>query len=263
MMIELTDILAGVAAIQAQLRSSSDLEADQDCLALLHAMLGDWPQALKLARDASLQAAFRADQSRHYPEALPQPAAESAELEQRIHALRQLSQQKPQKAVAIVDRLSRQTDQQRTVIACDGIECERWRDLDDLLGDTLELFVDGRWVWVAASQWRRLQFLDEPVEIEDPVYLDRSDLVRRYVRPVRVELVTGEIWDSAVMPMLYAQTGNQTEDELRLGVATDCTAVPDGPIRGLGGRVWLFDDDEIPVAVVRTVEQYRPRLSLI
>ncbi len=105
------------------------------------------------------------------------------------------------------------------------------RDADDLLGDVLEVFAQGKYFWVALGQVVGLG-MKAPRFPRDLLYV-----------PARLDLEaeTGEVF----LPALYPHTYAQADDGLKLGRVTDFAAAADGPTLGVGSRLFLVDDDAI------------------
>ena len=122
----------------------------------------------------------------------------------------------------------------------DGRPFEGWRDADDLLGPVLELFLGGRYVWLAVDQVRKLR-LDEGDELRDLLY-----------RPATVWLTDGSEWE-VFIPGLYVGTSDHPEDGLRTGAGVDWVE-RDGVTRGAGGRTFLFGEEELTLGEFRQVE---------
>jgi type VI secretion system protein ImpE len=122
----------------------------------------------------------------------------------------------------------------------DGRPFEGWRDADDLLGPVLELFHAGRYVWLAMDQVRKLR-LDEGDELRDQLY-----------RPATAWLADGSEWE-VFIPGLYAGTAEHPEEGIRTGAGVDWVE-RDGVMRGLGGRTYLFGEEELTLGEFRQVE---------
>jgi len=262
---ELGDLTTAITSQRTILDDQPDDGDARLILAILLSLSRLFEESSELATnfDPELADSLTADRLRHAAQALPKLCDPPESLTLRHKSLQSLDANQPRLASRQLDQAESRTEPSAGPIYCNGIECESWRDLDDVLGSTIELFYQGQWFWVAASQWRSLRFLDTPIELEDPVLIDVSDLRSRYVRPVTLEWTNGDIWTNAMMPMLYAHSGAHPDDEIRLGLSSDCTAQPDGPTRGIGGRIWLVDGEEVPVSIVETLEQSGSRLRLL
>jgi protein involved in temperature-dependent protein secretion len=56
------------------------------------------------------------------------------------------------------------------------------------------------------------------------------------------------------LPATYPFSHEDADDQLRLGRSTDWRAVNDGPVRGVGLRTFLVDDDAISLLEWRELE---------
>jgi type VI secretion system protein ImpE len=123
--------------------------------------------------------------------------------------------------------------------ACDDRDFAEFRDLDDLLSGVLELITaDGRYFWVLFDQVRDLTF-QAPKRAFDLLF-----------RPVRTVFRNG-VAGTAFAPTTYHGSCSAADPKLRLARATDWVQEADGPVRGLGQRIWLADDAEAPILDVR------------
>ena len=122
----------------------------------------------------------------------------------------------------------------------DGRPFEGWKDADDLLGPVLEVFQGDRYVWLPMDQVRKLR-LDEGDQLRDLLY-----------RPATVWLRDASEWD-VLIPGLYVGTAGHPEEGIRTGAGVDWVE-RDGVMRGLGGRTFLFGEEELSLCEFRQVE---------
>ena len=122
----------------------------------------------------------------------------------------------------------------------DGRPFEGWRDADDLLGPVLELFHGDRYVWLAMEQVRKLR-LDDGDQLRDLLY-----------RPATARLTDGSEWE-VFIPGLYVGTADHAEEGIRTGAGVDWVE-RNGVMRGVGGRTFLFAEEELTLAEFRQVE---------
>ena len=114
------------------------------------------------------------------------------------------------------------------------------RDGDDLLAPLLELFVAGRYVWVAWTQIRSLTS-EPPKSFRDTLWM-----------PVKLTLSDGKLCEGSI-PVLYFGSHEAADDNLRLGLATDWED-EGGLVRGKGRRLLYADGDEQEVLAMRELE---------
>ena len=122
----------------------------------------------------------------------------------------------------------------------DGRPFEGWKETDDLLGPVLEVFHGDRYVWLAMDQVRKLR-LEEGDQLRDVLY-----------RPATVWLADGSEWE-VFIPGLYVGTADHPEEGIRTGAGVDWVE-RDGVMRGVGGRTFLFGEEELSLGEFRQVE---------
>ena len=106
------------------------------------------------------------------------------------------------------------------------------RDADELFAGVLEVFAQGRYVWV-------------PLETVESVAMNPPAFPRDLIfAPARVS-VAGKS-SEVFLPVLYPGTHNQADDAVRLGRLTEWVPAgvdDDAPILGVGARYYLLDED--------------------
>ena len=122
----------------------------------------------------------------------------------------------------------------------DGREFSGLRDCDDVTGSVLELFAGGRYLWAAWEQLRRVR-LRPAVGVLDAVF-----------RPADITFHDGRTF-AVTLPLVYAGSAG-VDGAFTLGLDTDFAGGADGPVRGVGGRLLMFGDDEVRLADVRQID---------
>lgn len=113
---------------------------------------------------------------------------------------------------------------------CDGHPFDDFRDLDDVTACFFELLTsNGKYYWVPFERV-------ESVELRPPARA--RDLLWRRARMIVRDGPDGEVF----LPCIYADTGKENEDGLRLGRATDWRGGSGAPMRGVGLRTYLVGD---------------------
>jgi type VI secretion system protein ImpE len=108
------------------------------------------------------------------------------------------------------------------------------RDADDLLAGSFEvLTTTGKYFWIPAERVEALEF--------HPPKRPRDLLWRRASMSV-ASGPDGEVY----LPAIYAADEPMT-DVLRLGRETDWRQAPDGPVRGVGQRLFILGEDAVPM----------------
>ena len=119
----------------------------------------------------------------------------------------------------------------RPQVVSDGQSFDDIRDLDDLTSSFIEVYTSsGKYYWVPIEKIEEMEFRAP----ERP-----RDLLWRRVHMVVAGGPDGEVF----VPALYPGTHSATEDQLRLGRSTDWRQAEDGPVRGVGQRMFLLGEE--------------------
>jgi type VI secretion system protein ImpE len=191
-----------------------------------------WPASARVYRGIC-RAASRRDRR---PLFVPDPPPDHAKA--RWMAIRALRLGEPQRALKWSDRADNGSPPLRGFV--DGREFEELRDADDRFASVLEAFHRGRCVWFPWEAIRR-------VKLEPAKYL-----LDRFARPASVRLATGEEW-AVHLPLIYPGS-HDADGEFAVGFEMDYICPDDGPVRCIGGRVLLADEDEVPLADLTMIE---------
>jgi type VI secretion system protein ImpE len=116
-----------------------------------------------------------------------------------------------------------------------------FRDADDRVGPMLEVFHGSSYIWVPLEQIKRLQ-ITEPKTLRD--------LMWAHARIETYEESVGDVF----IPVLYVDTYAHTNDQVRLGRITEWQALEEQLVYGAGQRVFLVDEQEIPLLELRDVQ---------
>lgn len=117
---------------------------------------------------------------------------------------------------------------------CNGVAFAGIRDLDDLLGPTIEIYTaTGKYYWLSMEQIISLEF--SGVE-------HLSDMLWRAAEIETVGDVSGRIH----VPALYHGSHQSEDQRVSIGRATDwLKSDEEGPTRGAGMREWLVGEETI------------------
>jgi type VI secretion system protein ImpE len=119
---------------------------------------------------------------------------------------------------------------------------DTFRDIDDVCALLVEFITEGGdYHWVSA---RDISLL-ETRPLQRP-----RDLIWR---PSRLEVRDGPAGD-VYLPALYVSDIDDIDDMIRLGRRTEWEQTEGGPVRGMGQRVLLVGDDDIPIHELRRIE---------
>jgi type VI secretion system protein ImpE len=171
------------------------------------------------------------------PEFLVQPTAAQ---QLRLRALVSLNGGDSENAVKLI---SEATDLEPEVSGtCNGNAFEGMRDLDDLLGPTIEIFTaTGQYYWLSAEQIISLEF--SPIE-------HLTDMLWRAAQIITVGDVSGRVH----VPALYHGSHKSEDERIRIGRSTDWLQNGDAaPILGQGQREWLIGEDAVAITEVKEI----------
>jgi type VI secretion system protein ImpE len=104
------------------------------------------------------------------------------------------------------------------------------RDADDLFGTVLEVLAKGEYFWVPLEQVEALA-LNAPAFPRDLIWL-----------PARLTLQDGQEGE-VFLPALYPGSHEHSDDQVKLGRATDWKQAEGGPVLGAGARTFLVGED--------------------
>lgn len=118
----------------------------------------------------------------------------------------------------------------------DGVSFSEFMDLDDLLGQTLEVYTaTGKYYWIGFEQVVSLEF-DPVVHLSDMLW-----------RAAAIETV-GDVNGRVHIPALYEGSDKSSDQRIRIGRATEWNQVDSiGPTRGSGQREFLVNDDVVSI----------------
>lgn len=146
----------------------------------------------------------------------------------RLDALKQLRDGRPAEAAALLDKANLMAPPASGTL--NGKPFDGLRDADDLFGPVLEVFAQGKYLWLSVEQVGALA-LNPPKVPRDLIWA-----------PAKLASRAGEEGD-VFLPALYPGSHEHADDAVKLGRATDWTA--DAPVRGRGARTFLAGDDGV------------------
>jgi type VI secretion system protein ImpE len=148
----------------------------------------------------------------------------------RLEALHKLRQGAAAEAAALLT----QADDAAPAVKgqLNGKPFELLRDCDDLFGPLLEVVAQGNYYWVPLEQVTSLT-LREPKTPRDLLWM-----------PARAQLRVGGGGD-VFLPALYPNSFSHADDQVKLGRMTDWSEPAGAPVRGLGAKRFLLDDDAV------------------
>lgn len=115
-------------------------------------------------------------------------------------------------------------------------------DVDPRIGPRLELFVAGQYTWLPFEHISTVR-MEPPRRLRDLLWA--PIVVRPSERMHELEL--GEV----LMPVLTAFAWRHSDPLVRLGKITEVESLDDGELVPVGQKLWLVDNEEVPVLELR------------
>ena len=204
-------------------------------LALIESADPAWPASAR-SFNRLVRAERRRSERVRRPLIRPEPIPRHAKA--RWLAIRSLRELDSSIAVRWIDRADALAPEVRGFI--NGQEFESLRDADDRFGSVLEAFAGGRYVWFPWESVQRVKL--EPAKFA----LDR------FARPAEVRLKDGTEF-AVHLPLIYPRS-HEADGVFAVGLETDRVCPDDGPIRCIGGKLLLVDDDEVSLGECKMIE---------
>lgn len=115
------------------------------------------------------------------------------------------------------------------------------QESDDLLAPFLEVIIQNNYTWLPFAQIKQVQ-ITPPKRLRDLLWVQAT--LATFAGPA------GEVF----IPVLYAGSSAQENDQLRLGRMTDWQSVGEGLARGIGQRMLLVDNEERAILEIQDLE---------
>jgi type VI secretion system protein ImpE len=126
-----------------------------------------------------------------------------------------------------------------------GKPFEFFSDSDPRLGARLEVFAAGDYLWIPLHHIASVE-LQAPTRLRDLLWTPA--IVR--TGPAFKGKELGEV----LLPTLSPLSWKHADDQVRLGRATDWQDDGAGNVVPVGQKMFVFDDDEIPILEIRKLE---------
>jgi type VI secretion system protein ImpE len=126
-----------------------------------------------------------------------------------------------------------------------GKPFEFFSDADPRLGARLEVFAAGDYLWIPLHHIASIE-LQAPTRLRDLLWTPA--IVR--TGPAFKGKELGEV----LLPTLSPLSWKHSDDQIRLGRATDWQDDGTGNVVPVGQKMFAFDDDEIPILDIRKLE---------
>jgi type VI secretion system protein ImpE len=153
----------------------------------------------------------------------------------RLEAVRLLRENQPAQAAQLLRDAAAATP--AVAGECNGKPFTSLRDTDELFGPLLEVMARDRYSWVPLEQIHSLTTA-APEFPRDLLWL-----------PARLQMRNGQGGD-VYLPVLYPGSHEQ-DDPVKLGRVTRWDGPDEGPVRGLGARVFETDQEEVALLDLR------------
>lgn len=115
-------------------------------------------------------------------------------------------------------------------------------DADPRIGDKLEIFVSGDYLWVALSDIRRLK-VPAPRRLRDLLWLPAELTLVPSLQSLKLD----DVW----LPMLAPLTWQHSDEEVKLGRVSDWRENQFGDVAPYGIKSYLVDGADVPLAEIR------------
>jgi type VI secretion system protein ImpE len=190
-------------------------ELELDAAVLIYRKLLDSERARRRLFSESLVPRFFGEQPEH--------------VHWRLEGINRLREHRPAEADELFTKANAAVPERKGQL--NGKPFQSLRDCDDLFAGVLEVMAQGGYYWV-------------PLEQVDSVTLNPPKTPRDLLwAPARLEMKDSS--GNVHLPVLYPGSQEHPDNQVRLGRMTDWKAEEGGPVRGVGARVFLADDDDM------------------
>ena len=153
-----------------------------------------------------------------------------------LEALNRLREHRPVEAMALLEQS--ENTRPRLHGQLQGQSFDDFRDGDDILAPVLEVIMQAHYVWVPLAQIKRLEIV-APQHLRDLLWL-----------PASLEMHTGPV-QPVFLPVLYVDSSQHDDERVKLGRMTDWLMSEDGPVRGVGQRLFFANAQDRALLTVR------------
>jgi type VI secretion system protein ImpE len=126
-----------------------------------------------------------------------------------------------------------------------GKPFESISDMDPRIGPRLEVFAAGQYLWLPFEHIASIE-VQAPKRLRDLIWA--TAILRP--SPAFKERELGEV----LLPVLSPLSFQQDDDALKLGRATDWKEIDSGEVVPFGQKMFLIDDEEVPILELRHLE---------
>ncbi len=119
-------------------------------------------------------------------------------------------------------------------------------DGDPRIGARLEVFAAGQYMWIPWQHVASLK-IEPPKRLRDLLW---APAILKTTEEFKAQQDLGELLLPALTPLSF----DSTDDDIRLGRATDWIDLPDGDFAAIGQKVVMVDGEQIPLLSIRELE---------
>jgi type VI secretion system protein ImpE len=132
---------------------------------------------------------------------------------------------------------------------CEGVvnghSFTAWRDSDDRISSILEVLIRETYAWIPFEQIHTVR-LEPPRQLRDLLWA-----------PITIEVEGGQ-GGEAFVPVLYAGSEHDDNEQVRLGRLTDWINLGEGIAGGVGQRTFIMDIGERSLLEIRDLTMQQP-----
>jgi type VI secretion system protein ImpE len=134
----------------------------------------------------------------------------------------------------------------------DGEPFQNFRDADDLINCVMEVFLQGEYIWLPFEQIRSIEIFP-PTHLRDLIWAQaRIQTTGGVSKDKGGDAEPGDL--EVFIPVLYANSHQDENDQARLGRMTDWRQLGDEVYTGIGQRLFLTGAEDKAILEIKTVE---------
>jgi type VI secretion system protein ImpE len=130
----------------------------------------------------------------------------------------------------------------------DGEPFQHFRDADDLINFVLEVILQGEYIWLPFEQIRSIEMFP-PTHLRDLIWT-QARIQTTGGADGDAGAFTGEVF----IPVLYANSHQQENDQARLGRMTDWRRLGDEVYTGVGQRLFLVGEEDKAMLEIKAID---------
>jgi type VI secretion system protein ImpE len=147
----------------------------------------------------------------------------------RLEGINRLRENRPSEAAQLFAKAAAACPERKGEL--NGKPFQSLRDCDDLFSGLLEVMAQGQYYWVPLDQVESVT-MKAPKAPRDLLWA-----------PARLEMKDSA--GNVYLPLLYPGSHEHPDNQVKLGRMTDWKSAEEGPVQGIGARVFLVDEDAV------------------